>query len=267
MIIGESSDLGSSERSFGDRLVDHGSIVIALIQREVQSRFGRNVLGYAWTYVVPVLWIGATYFAFRFFGRQTPVYTDTITFIISGLIPYFGFRYVITSIVRVNATIRGLVIFPRVTQAHGVVAMALIDLANIFIIYIVIAGLNYFIFGNWELDKPLQFVAGVALAWGLGASYGYLFSRLALVGSTFEYLAQPILRPMMFLSGIFFTANELPDYVLTLFGLNPLLHAVEFARDGMLFHYESRVASPLYVLAWIAALLAAGLLVRAMRRI
>lgn len=266
MIISGNSAVEGQGQPLADRLFDDASIIVALIQREIQSRFGRNALGYAWTYVVPLLWIGVTYFTFRYFGRQTPVYTDTITFIISGLIPYFGFRYVITSIVRVNSAMRGLIIFPKVTQAHGVIAMALIDFANIFVIYFMVAGLNYVLFGNWELDKPLQFVAGIALAWGLGASYGYLFSRLSLVHSTFEFIAQPVLRPMIFLSGIFFTANELPDYILAVVGLNPVLHAVEFTRDGMLFHYESRVSSPLYVVAWIIGLFAAGLAVRAMRR-
>lgn len=266
MIVGESAIHGGPRRSFADRLVDHIQIIAALAEREIKSRFGRNALGYAWTYVLPLLWITVTYFTFKFFGRRTPVYTDTVTFIISGLIPYFGFRYVTASIPRVNGMVRGLLIFPSVTREHGVIAMALIDLVNIFIIYFAIAAANYMLFGKWELDDPLHFAIGVALAWSLGASYGYLFSRLALVQPTFEYVSQPILRPLIFLSGIFFTANELPEHVLEIFALNPILHAVEFARDGLLFHYQSRVASPLYVLGWTAGMLAAALVVRAIRR-
>ena len=76
-------------------------------------------------------------------------------------------------------------------------------------------------------------------------------------------MGQVLLRPSFFISGVFFTANELPDRVLSLFALNPILHAVEIARDGMLFHYQSRVASPLYALLWIVAMLVVALIIRA----
>lgn len=261
----ESSVLGRRE-PLADRLLDDAQVVLALARREVRSRFGNNVLGYAWTYVTPLVWIAATYFAFYFFGRRSPVFTDTITFIISGLIPYAAFRYVINAIGRVPGATRGLLIFPSVTIEHGVVSMALIEFVNIFIVFAVVAALNYLLFGNGELDNPLQFLFGVALAWGLGASYAYLFLGLAGINSTFIHIAPVLLRPTFFISGVFFTANELPDRALAFFAWNPLLHAIEIARDGMLFHYQSRVAEPLYPIVWIIVMLAGALILRGMRR-
>ena len=253
-------------RSGADRLYDHACIVGALARREIQSRFGQNALGYAWTYVVPLLWIGGTYFFFTFFGRKSPVYTDLITFIISGLIPFLAFRLVIGSMGRVNGSVRGLLIFPSVTRDHAAVAMALVELVNAFIVFVVVALLNLALFGNGELDNALQFAGGVALCWGLGAAYGYLFSQLGLIDVTFQHISGPLLRPAIFLSGIFFVANELPENVLSIFAVNPILHAVEFARDGMLFHYQSRIADPFYVLVWIAGMFAAAFAVRLARR-
>ena len=74
-----------------------------------------------------------------------------------------------------------------------------------------------------------------------------------------------LLRPSYFFSAVFFIPNELTGDVLKVFSWNPLLHAVEIARDGMLFHYESRVADPLYVIVCIAVLFGAALAVRAWR--
>jgi capsular polysaccharide transport system permease protein len=266
MMFNEAATLGDSRRSFADRLYDHVCLVGALAHREIQSRFGQNALGYAWTYVVPLLWIGGTYFFFTYVGRKSPVYTDLITFIISGLIPFLAFRLVISSMGRVNGSVRGVVIFPTVTREHAAVAMALVELANTFIVFTVVAVLNLALFGNGELDNALKFAAGVALAWGLGAAYGYFFSTLALFDVTFQHVSGPLLRPAIFLSGIFFVANELPENVLRIFALNPILHAVEFARDGMLFHYQSRVADPFYVLFWIAGMFAAALIIRLVKR-
>lgn len=266
MILNEAATFNDSRRTFADRLLDHAYIVGALARREIQSRFGQNILGYAWTYVSPLLWIGGTYFFFNFVGRKSPVYTDLITFIISGLIPFLAFRLVIGSMGRVNGSVRGLLIFPAVTSDHAAIAMALVELVNAFIVFAVVAALNLALLGNGELDNALKFAAGVCLAWGLGAAYGYLFSTLGQIDVTFQHVSGPLLRPAIFFSGIFFVANELPENMLNIFALNPILHAVEFARDGMLFHYQSRVADPLYVLFWIAGMFGTALMIRLVRR-
>lgn len=253
-------------RGTADRLYGHFHVVMALAKREVQSRFGQHAIGYAWTYVTPLAWIAVTYVGFLIFGRTSPVYTDTVTFIISGLVPYVAFRSVINGVGRVNSTMRGLVIFPSVTHAHGIVSAALVEYLNIFVVFGIVAGLNFIVFGDWELDRPLHFAAGVSLAWALGLSYGYLFSVLAQSFPAAHNISQTLLRPTFFISGVFFTGNELPDRVLDIFALNPLLHAVEIARDGMLFHYQSRVASPFYPIAWIFGLMTLALAVRSLQR-
>jgi ABC-type polysaccharide/polyol phosphate export permease len=258
--------VGGRAPGLPERLIGHVDVMIALGRREIQSRFGENALGYAWTYVAPLAWIAATYFAFMLFARTSPVFTDTVTFIISGLIPYLAFRYVITAIGRSTVTVRGLLIFPNVTEEHAIATAALIEFVNIFVVYAVVALVNYLAFGNGELYNPLLFVAGVALAWGLGVAYAYLFAALGRIDATFTQIGPVLLRPAFFVSGIFFTANELPDAFLDVLWWNPLLHAVEIARDGMLFHYQSRIASPAYVLLWIGGLFAAGFFIDVVRR-
>ena len=248
-----------------ERLVAHIDIILAIMARDFRGRFGQETLSYAWTYLAPLAWIGATYLGFYLFGRTSPVYTHTITFIIAGLIPYAAFRYTVTALARVNNGIRGLLIFPSVRHEHGIIAVALLEFVNIFVVFAVVATANYLIFGNGELDNVPQFVGGVALAWGLGASYGYLFSALGRYRANLQRFGAALLRPTFFLSGVFFTANELPENVLRYLGWNPVLHAIEIARDGMLFHYQSRVASPAYVMVWIVVLVLAGVAVSASR--
>ena len=258
--------VGRYEAGAGERLVGHLDIIAALARRELRSRFGENALGYAWTYVAPLAWIAATYFAFYLFQRTSPVFTDTVTFIISGLIPYAAFRYVITAISHSVLRTRGLLIFPTVTQEHAIVTAAILEFANVFVVYAIVMFVNYVMFGNFELDNFALFSWGLALAWGLGVAYAYFFESLARINPTFGQLAPVLLRPAFFISGVFFTANELPDALLAVLGWNPLLHAIEIARDGMLFHYESRIASAAYVLCWIGGLFAAATGVNLLRR-
>lgn len=245
---------GHPPAAAGAGLIANLDIVGALIRRDIQSRFSGNFLGFGWSYVVPLVWIAATYFAFYFFGRRVPIYTDTITFIISGLIAYMGFRYTVNAVLRTNSALRRLLIFPTVTLEHGVISSALIEWVNAFVVFAVVAAMNLILFGNGEMDNALLWFEGMTLACALGASYGYLFVALTEINPGFRQAGNVILRPAFFISGIFFTANELPERVLPFFIWNPLLHAVEIARDGMLFHYQSRIVSALYPLAWIVGL-------------
>lgn len=265
-MILEGTGAGTYKGSLSERLVHHLQILWALAKREVQSRFGQNSFGYSWTYIAPLLWIFGTYFFFGFIGRRSPVYTDLITFIISGLVPYLGFRLVINSMGRVIGAVRGVVIYPAVTREHAAIALGLVELVNTFIIFAIVAAVNFVLFNNGELDNPLKFAVGVVLAWGLGAAFGYLLSTLAQIDVTMQHISGPMLRPVIFFSGIFFVANELPEQWLAVFAWNPILHAVEFARDGMLFHYQSRVAEPIYVIQWMAGMMLAAFIVRWLRR-
>lgn len=252
--------------NLGPGLLGHIDIISALIRRDIQTRFAGNFLGFGWTYVVPLVWIAATYFAFYFFGRRVPVYTDTITFIIAGLIPYMGFRYTVNSVTRANTAMRRLLIFPTVTLEHGVISSALIEWVNVLVVFAFMALLNWLVFGNWEMDDPLRFLEGMTLACGLGASFAYVLVALTEISPGFRQAGMVILRPSFFISGVFFTANELPDRVLPIFIWNPLLHAVEIGRDGMLFHYESRVASAVYPVAWIVGLTVLAIFIRLPQR-
>ncbi len=267
MISGGGTTFGPARsQSAAEWLGAQVRIVAALAKRDVQSRFGESWMAYALSLLAPITWIAATWLAFYLFGRTSPVYTDIITFIISGLIPYALFRYVVTAIGRTRTSVRGLMLFPSVTEEQGVAAAAIVEFANGLVLFALIAAANFLLFGRGELADPLAFFWALALCWGLGSAYGYLFVTLGRINSWFQQLGQLLLRPSFFLSAVFFTGNELPDRLLDILSWNPLLHAVEIARDGMLFHYQSRVASASYVLLWIAALLISGVVASRARR-
>jgi ABC-type polysaccharide/polyol phosphate export permease len=241
-------------------------IVAALVKRDIQSRFGESWLAYAGSFLAPIAWIAATWLAFYLLGRTSPVYTDMVSFIISGLIPYALFRYVVTAVGRTKTTARGLLLVPSVAEEHNMAAGALVELANGVILFLLVAGANLAIFGKAELADPLAFAWGMLLCWGLGGAYAFFFAMVSRFHARAYNFGQLLLRPSFFLSAVFFTANELPEHILDWLSWNPLLHAIEVARDGMLFNYQSRIASDGYVLVWIAALGIGGAVLGLMRR-
>jgi capsular polysaccharide transport system permease protein len=241
-------------------------IVFALAQRDIRMRFGEDRFAYLAAFIAPLVWVAATYMAFWLFARDAPVYTDIVTFIISGLFPYATFRFTVTAIGRSRAIARDLLVYPTVQRWHAVTATAVVELVNSLVFVALVMAANYLIFGNGQMARPFEFLGGLLLCWGLGIGYGYLFVNLTLIHRTWWNVGQAILRPSFFISAVFFTANELPERLYAFLGWNPLLHAIETTREAMLVHYQSRVAAPEYVLVWIAALFIAGLVVSRLRR-
>ena len=74
-----------------------------------------------------------------------------------------------------------------------------------------------------------------------------------------ERLQGPMMRPLFWTSGIFFTANDLPSGVREFFVLNPVLHVIETVRDGWFTAYTARYVDRLYVVSWILGLFFLGL--------
>ena len=74
------------------------------------------------------------------------------------------------------------------------------------------------------------------------------------------------MRPLFWISGLFFTVGDLPHRARDLALLNPVLHAVELTRSGWFVSYRAPYASPSYIAVIALSLLLVGLIVeRAVR--
>jgi capsular polysaccharide transport system permease protein len=94
-----------------------------------------------------------------------------------------------------------------------------------------------------------------------------VFCALEVLTSTAGRVRGPLLRPLFWCSGLFFTANGLPSNVRDILLYNPVLHVIEIVRDGWFPSYEAQHASAGYAMAWMLCLLVLGLLLeRVVRR-
>ena len=97
------------------------------------------------------------------------------------------------------------------------------------------------------------------VAWPVLLLTGITFSCIALIFNAlakgydfFTYYFTLFLTPMMFLSGVFFPREQLPDVVLWLSNLLPLTHAVELVRPLFMDQWPSQAALHLGVLVGYA---------------
>ncbi len=234
-----------------------------IMLREVRCRFAGDPLGYAWTFLVPLLWIGTLMFFFTLLGRTPAIPVDTPTFIATGVVPYVLFRYTITSMNRVASTHRHLVHFGNVRVSDLLFAAALLELQNAIIIFAIIWMLISVIFDPSTVHNPLEFINGLLLTAIFGTSVGRFSAILGMISETAKRMIPVVLRPMFWISGIFFTAPELPSTLLPYLRWNPLLHAIEVTRSGAFLDYTSTFANMAVPLGVSAIFLMASYLMQA----
>lgn len=232
--------------------------VSAIIVREVQSRYTGDALGYGWAYVTPLAWIGLIYVIFSILGRTSPIDTDLGSFIISGVLPYLAFRYQVNAALRVKATYRHVMLLPGIALRTVYLAIAILEFSNALLIYLVLLALNYQISGSLEVHQTFAWLFGFALASGSGAALGYAVSANATRADSASRVMAVVLRPLFYISPVFYVADELPSNAIWLVKWNPLLHAIEVLRAGAFHSYQTYVGTAWLPLAFIVVCLMAG---------
>src|SRR5690606_36710478 len=113
--------------------------------------------------------------------------------------------------------------------------------------------------GSLTIDNLAYTLSGLLLAELLGAGLGLVVGAGTLYWSALDQIISPILRPLFFISGIFFTANDLPTPVLAILSYIPVLHVFEMGRDGWFPSYTSLVLDLVYLFSWVLGFLFSGL--------
>jgi capsular polysaccharide transport system permease protein len=133
-------------------------------------------------------------------------------------------------------------------------------------VFLVVLGIDALYFERLALDSILQILTGLFLAAGIGVGVGLIFGALGMVYPFLERVRSVMFRPLFFLSGVWFTANELPPEYREILLYNPILHCTELVRGGWFKSYDPRYAEPLYAAVWALVLISVGLSIERVAR-
>ena len=248
--------IATLRRGFASQL----EVVIALILRETRTRFGRNRLGYLWAVVEPVI-VTLTFYAVLVVSkRELPPGMGTFGFVATGVLPYTLFS---NSINRVAEAVNGnkpLLYYPQVRPLDLVIARSTLEAATLIAVFILVMGGEALVAQRLEIHDPLLVISGMAAASALGTGFGLVFCGLGQISSVVDRARGFLMRPLFWVSGIFFAAEMLPESTRNEFLWNPMLHVTEMTRAGWFESYEATYVDPGYVLWWIGGVVLVGLL-------
>ena len=234
-------------------------VVYALALRETRTRFGQHQLGYLWAMLEPMFWILTFWGLFAIVDRDTPMGMEVISFLATGVIPY---ELATKTADRVSLSVEGnraLLFYPHVHPLDLVFARGGLEVATYLVVFVTILGGHALAVQHFAVEDALRVLVGLGLAGLFGLALGTVLCALSIINNATQRIKGPVMRPLFWISGLFFTANALPSHIREYFLWNPIFHCVEIVRDGWFTQYHAAYASPGYVLAWTIVLLFIGL--------
>jgi len=212
-------------------------MIRSMVTRDLKARYIGSLLGFFWSIIHPLSQILLYYFIFAVIIkiRLGPEYGggNYALWLIAGLLPWLFFAEVINrsprAVVEQSNLIKKIVfpseIFP-VVQLAAAFFNHLIGL-SIFIVFLLFFGFGLTIKGLMII--PYMVLIGV---FSLGVSW--LLSALNVFLRDVGQIIGVILNIWFFLTPILYSPNMIPERLQWLFHLNPMFHAVEGYRMGLL---------------------------------
>lgn len=248
-------------------LVVQKRVVTGVFLRETRTRFGRQKLGYLWAFLEPVLFIGTFYLAFRIGGKSMPVGMDIVTFITTGLVPFQMFRSVVGRAMTAASANQALLTYPQVRYLDLHLARLLLEFVTFSVVFVVILGAHSMLFAPViQIADLLSVLQGMIACGLMGAGVGLVLSSATILWPSMAQIQSALMRPLFWVSGVFFTANDLPVVARDVLMWNPVLHGVELIRDGFFVAYSAEHLDSGYLISWVVGSLAAGLLAEKLTR-
>ncbi|WNZ57229.1 ABC transporter permease [Microbulbifer sp. MKSA007] len=235
-------------------------VIYALLVREMKTRFGKWRLGYAWMLLEPVLHIMVLVAVFSFLKDAFYPGVPTPLFMLGGIAPFLFFTHCFQKGLAAVESNRGLFNYRQLRPFDAVLTRVLLEfaiyLATIITLIIVFAWFGVTSpFNNFLL---LVIVNIFFFCFCLGLSLA-----LCVVGVKFPELAKlspMLIRPLYFMSGVFFSLEQVPQEYHVYLAWNPILHVIELTREGLFKNYHGIFGSLQYLMGASISMLAFGLL-------
>lgn len=235
------------------------SVVFAFFIRELRTRFGTGRLGYFWLLISPVLQISVLSILFGALGRHGMPGIEFPLFLITGMFAFHFFRHVADrSAGSVDAN-RALLAYRFVQPLDNIWARALLELLIFmagFILYLSgCAWLGYDVLPWKPLEVMLAYLGLFVFSIGYGIITGVVAGLYPEVGKLIPLTN----RPLIFISGVFFPLSIVPPQYREWLLWNPILHALELARESYFPAFRPAGASWWYLAVSSSLFLLVGL--------
>lgn len=206
-------------------------VIFALFLREIRSKFN-DKLGLGWAILQPVLFILIlSLLRGRLDGGLTHS-MPTFIFMVYGMGTILFFNSTLGSVSNAIKKNKALFAFRQVQPLSAIISTAKLELLIQIFIFLVIYILVYLIRIEVRIDNALVMMACIFQVWLIAVSLGLIFGLVKSFVPELDKVRKLAMRPLIFISGVFFSLQDIPKNTWKYFDWNPLLHAIELSRQA-----------------------------------
>lgn len=224
------------------------SVIFAFFIRELKTRFGKYSWGYLWVLIEPLTSVLVFTILFGVLGRHALPGIDYPLFLITGIYPFFFFRHVADRSADAVSANKALLAYRYVQPLDDIWARALLELVLFFIGFITfLLGAAYFGFAiaPW---RPLEVICAYCALFVFSIGFGIIIGVVSGLYPESKKITSILYRPLFFISGVFAPLSIVPAEYRGWLLWNPILHALELARENYFQVFRPAGASWWYLL-------------------
>lgn len=215
------------------------AVVLALILRELKTRFGAHRLGVAWLFLEPLVHVGIILALLGFTHGSSQSGVSYTQFLLVGMVPFFLFKSVALRVMEGVEGNQGLFTYRHIKPMDVFLARTVLECALYAIVMVAVLLALLWLGARVRVEAPLEFLllSLTLVAGGLG--FGLLLSVAAELMPESKPIFRMLFLPLYLLSGVLFPVAMVPGSYLSLLLWNPLVHAVELLRLAFLPGYRT----------------------------
>ena len=231
-------------------------VISALMFRELNTRFGRENIGFLWFIGEPVLFCGGVSILWTIIR---PAYDNGLpmtAFVITGYVPLTMWRHCIGRAVRAFESNGGLLYHRQVSPLDVIVTRVILEVSGTVLAGIIV---TYIAIITGYMKPPVE----ISLVY-IGLSYQIMFSlasaliiaSLSEMSEFVEKFITVVLYLSLPFSGAFTMVDWLPEKLQNITLYSPSVHAIEMIRAGEFgggFHYHYSYVYATYSIFFMVA--------------
>ena len=208
------------------------NVIYALFLREIQTRFGSKKMGYFWAIIEPAAQISVFLVLKVFIFKSSMPGVDFAVFLATGFIAYNLFKNLVIHSMGAFDANQALFIYAQVRPIHTIFSRLLVEFLVSIFVSIFFLTIGWYFHAEIIPDNLLNVILAVLWFMLFGFSLGLLFAVIGTFYETFRKIINLIFTPMLFLSALFYTVDQLPvnarEYIL----YNPIVHFIELIHGS-----------------------------------
>jgi ABC-type polysaccharide/polyol phosphate export permease len=220
----------------GDRGRRHGfahtlDVVYVLISRQIKGKYKNTVVGFAWSWITPLLYLLVFYWVFKIgFNIRIPSYA---TFALTGILTWMWVQTALsesTTSITAHGSLVNQPGFPVAALPVVAIATSLINFVAglpVLLAIALIEGASI----NWTL---LLLPAVMAVQFLLMLGFAYLFAAVTVSLRDMQYALPVLLQLGYYVTPIFYNADAVPAEYHLFLVLNPMYHIISAYRSIIL---------------------------------